>query len=80
MTDLEKAEALAGGVEVTVTKRDKSTEQVKVRQLPVLEMRGYAKVVDDEAAMVELFCDRRLAGQRLSPTAASSKSSKKGSA
>jgi len=54
MTDLEKAEALAGGVEITVIKRDKSTEQVKVKQLPVSQMSKYVLALQDEEKIVAL--------------------------
>ena len=54
MTDLEKAEALAGGVELTVIKRDKSTEQVRVKQLPVRLIHQYAEAFRNESKIVQI--------------------------
>lgn len=57
-TEAEKNETLMGGKELTITKLDKTTERVLVRQLPVSAMSRYASCVTDETAMVELFCDK----------------------
>jgi len=49
---------LLGGVDLTVKKLDGTTEAVKVRQLPVRLLQTYLLKLDDEAAAVELFCDK----------------------
>ncbi len=58
MNERTKAEALFGGVDLTVTKLDKSTEVVKVRQLPARLMSRYAAAVQDETEQVRLFTDK----------------------
>lgn len=50
--------ALLGGVEVTVTKVDGSTEVVKVRQLPIKDLPRYLVVYEDESGTIGLFCGR----------------------
>ena len=49
---------LMGGTETTVEKLDGTTETVKVRQLPVRLLQSYLLKLDDEAAAIELFCDK----------------------
>lgn len=49
---------LMGGTEMTVEKLDGTTETVKVRQLPVRLLQSYLLKLDDEAAAIELFCDK----------------------
>lgn len=52
-------ETLLGGIELTVEKLDRTTETVRVRQLPVKLYPQYLLCMEDEPAMVELFCDRK---------------------
>lgn len=49
---------LLGGKDVYVPKLDGTTEQVKVRQLPIRLFPEYLKKFDDEAATIELLCDK----------------------
>lgn len=58
MDDKAKMEALLGGTEITIILLGGATEIVKVRQLPVALMGQYARAVDDESEMVELFIGR----------------------
>lgn len=53
-----KMTTLLGGSEMTVQKLDGTTETVKVRQLPVRLLQTYLTKLDDEAGMVELFCNK----------------------
>lgn len=53
-----KMATLLGGLEITVNKLDGTTEKVKVRQLPVRLLQAYLLKMDDEAASIELFCDK----------------------
>jgi hypothetical protein len=55
-TDLE---VILGGVTVVAKLRDASIEEVKVRQLPIrLLTTKWAQSLGDEAALVELYCDK----------------------
>ena len=53
-----KTAALLGGQEVTAALIDGSTETVKVRQLPIRQLQKFMALMGDEAAMVELVCDK----------------------
>lgn len=53
-----KMATLMGGTETTVEKLDGTSETVKVRQLPVRLLQSYLLKLDDEAAAIELFCDK----------------------
>ena len=53
-----KMDTLLGGMEHEVTRRDGSTEKVKIRQLPVSLYPAFLAAQDDEPKMVELLCDR----------------------
>lgn len=48
-----------GRVEITAVKIDGSTEQVKVRQLPVRFRMDWGKLQSEEAELVELLCDKQ---------------------
>lgn len=52
-------DVLNGGVEITVTKIDGSSEQVKVRQLPMSLVGEWGRMQGDEAGLVDLLCDKR---------------------
>lgn len=56
MTD--KIITLMGGVEYVATKLDGTTETVTIRQLPVKSMHKYLTLLDDEALLAELLCDK----------------------
>jgi hypothetical protein len=49
---------LLGGTELSVSFLDSQRAVVKVRQLPVRDLPRYLNVYQNEAATVELFCDR----------------------
>lgn len=53
-----KITTLMGGSEMTAQKLDGTSETVKVRQLPVRLLQSYLLKLDDEAAAIELFCDK----------------------
>lgn len=53
-----KMTTLLGGSEMTAQKLDGTSETVKVRQLPVRLLQSYLLKLDDEAAAIELFCDK----------------------
>jgi len=53
-----KIETLMGGKAVTVALRDGVKEEVFVQQLAIAQMPRMLAVIEDEAAMVELFCAR----------------------
>jgi hypothetical protein len=52
-------EVLNGGVEITVTKIDGSSEQVKVRQLPMSLVGEWGSMQGDEAGLIDLLCGKR---------------------
>lgn len=61
-------ETLLGGRTITVNKEDSSTEEVKVRQLPLREYEKAFLVYDDEFAFAALVCERSKEwAQTLSP-------------
>ncbi len=47
-----------GGVEIEVEHRDGSKETVLVRQLPVKDMQRFWSGLNNEAASIELVCER----------------------
>jgi hypothetical protein len=49
---------LLGGVDFEAAKLDGSTEAVRIRQLGIRHLPKYLEVFEDEAASIELFCDR----------------------
>lgn len=49
---------ILGGHNATVRMRDGTEEQVVVRQLPLSAMFRYSQVQDDDAAHLELLCDK----------------------
>ncbi len=51
-----KIETLMGGKTVAAALRDGTKEEVFVQQLAVAQMPRMLAVIEDEAAMVELFC------------------------
>jgi hypothetical protein len=53
-----KIETLMGGKVVTVALRDGAKEEITVQQLAVAQMPRMLAVIEDEAAMVELFCSK----------------------
>ncbi len=53
-----KMTTLLGGTEISAARLDGTTETVKVRQLPVRLLQTYLLKLDDEAAAIELFCDK----------------------
>lgn len=53
-----KIETLMGGKVVTVMLREGVKEEVAVQQLAVAQMPKLLAVIEDEAAMVELFCNK----------------------
>lgn len=57
MTDT-KMTTLLGGVEMIAEKQNGERETVKVRQLPIRKLTDYAQNMNNEAAMVELFCGK----------------------
>ncbi|RME73424.1 MAG: hypothetical protein D6781_00410 [Verrucomicrobia bacterium] len=58
LTPEQRAAAVTGGRELTARHADGSTEVVHVRLLPVRLLGKYQQLAVDEAASVELFCDR----------------------
>lgn len=58
---------ILGGVVIEAKFRDGSTDEVKVRQLPIECMSEFAILEADQAGLVELYCDRqdKLTPQRL---------------
>ena len=55
----EKILPLIGYKEVTVTHNDKTSQTVRVKQLPVRSMPDYLRAQDDEAALIALACDKK---------------------
>lgn len=51
-------ETLFGGVEVPITMLDGTAGRVTVRQLPIRVMPALLLAQDDEAASIELYCDK----------------------
>jgi hypothetical protein len=51
-------ETFMGDVEYVASKQDGTQETVAIRQLPMKLYRKLLAVVEDESAMVELFCDK----------------------
>lgn len=49
---------ILGELNATVRMQDGTEEQVVVRQLPLSAMFGYSQIQDDDAAHVELLCDK----------------------
>jgi len=49
---------LIGGLDLEVGLLNGTTEKVRVRALPIRLLPSYFAVMDDEPAMVELFCER----------------------
>lgn len=49
---------LYGGVDTVALKQDGSSEPVKILQLPIDKYGELLGCIDNEAAMIELFCDR----------------------
>lgn len=49
---------ILGGVTHEAQMRDGSKEEVKVRQLPIRLIEKWATAQGDEAALVELYCDK----------------------
>lgn len=49
---------ILGGVEIQVTYRNGSQERVKVRQLPIRQLREWSELTGDEASLAELYCDK----------------------
>lgn len=54
----EDAQLITGGKSVLVEKRDGSSERVTVRELPIRQLTRLLELQDDEAALVELYCDK----------------------
>lgn len=52
---------LNGGVNITVTKKDKSTEQVFIRQLEIWEFPALLDALGKEIEMIMLFCAKEKA-------------------
>jgi hypothetical protein len=60
MNDPTDLDVILGGVTIAAKLRDGSTEEVKVRQLSNrLLTTAWPKALDDQAALVELYCDRQ---------------------
>ena len=55
-------QVLGGGVEITVTKIDQSSEAVKVRQLPWRDLPSFGSLQGDEAALAEFLCGKQRTG------------------
>ncbi len=53
-------EKLYGEAEVTVTTREGKTEKVKVRALPLRELREYTESQDDDSALAELLTGKEI--------------------
>jgi len=53
-----KIETLLGGADYVAVKGDGTTEQVKIRQLPIKLYPLYLASLGSEPRLVELFCDR----------------------
>lgn len=51
-------ETLFGGADVTVIMLDGTEQRVMVRQLPIRAMPALLLAQDDEAASIELYCDK----------------------
>jgi hypothetical protein len=51
-------ETLVGGTTFVITKTDTAQETVQIRQLPVRLLPQMLAALEDEPAMVELFCDK----------------------
>ena len=54
----EKFNTIMGGVDSDARKSDGTVERVTIRQLPVKEFPKMAAALDDECALVELYCDK----------------------
>jgi hypothetical protein len=52
-------DTLMGAVEVTIKKRDGTTEKIKVLQLPVEKYPELASRLHDEGKQIELYCERQ---------------------
>ena len=58
MNEPTSTETLVGGMSFTATKIDATEEPVQIRQLPVRLLPQLLAALEDEPAMVELFCDK----------------------
>ena len=59
MNDQEKAAAMvAGGQQIEVDYKNGKRETVLVRELPIKEFPKMLHLLDDEAALIELYCER----------------------
>jgi len=58
MNEVEKFEAMVGGVELTVKKIDGTEEKIKVRQVPIRRMAQYAVAIQDEGSLAKLFTEK----------------------
>ncbi len=57
-TKLNDTVTVLGGEEVEVTLRDGQTERVQVRQIPISLMGRFSFALNNEAAAIELYCDK----------------------
>lgn len=53
-----KTEILQGGADVGVTYKNEASETVKVRILEIAEYPGLLKIIDNEPASLECYCQR----------------------
>lgn len=58
MSDEPTMTTIEGGQDIKVLFNNGEKEFVKVRQLPVKLMSKYAQTISDDAAAVELYCDK----------------------
>jgi hypothetical protein len=49
---------IAGGIEIEVAHLDGSKESVKVRQIPISKIQQFVVALGNEAACIELYCDK----------------------
>jgi hypothetical protein len=57
-SERERMITLNGGVEMMVTHLDRSTEKVKVRQIPATKLEAFMTKLADESLSVSIYCDR----------------------
>ena len=57
-TNQQKLETLFGGRLITITREDGSTEEIRVRQLPLADFEKAFALLDDELGLVALICGK----------------------
>ena len=49
---------ILGGEDISITLRDGTSENIKVRELPIKKLDEFLRKIGDEDALVELYCDK----------------------